>query len=101
MKNKNGDEIDIGECCTEYHYDVIMFFGEDETKQKELISDIREAYYSGIFLDEDEIWLDDFAEATSIFSKVIKTYAQIPRLAFKDSTEKPEKNKEEIEEWWK
>jgi len=101
VKNKKGEEIDIGGCCTEYHYDVIMFFGEDETKQKELISDIREAYYSGIFLDEDEIWLDDFAEATSIFSKEIKTYAQIPRLAFKDSTEKPTPDKQDIEEWWK
>ena len=101
VKNKVGKEIDIGECCTEYHYDVVMFFGEDEEKQNELISDIREAYYSGIFLDEDEIWLDDFAEATPIFSKEIKTYAQIPRLAFKDKTEPPEKNKEEEEEWWR
>ena len=99
VKNKKGDEIDIGECCTEYHYDVVMFFGEDEKKQAELISDIREAYYSGIYLAEDEIWLDDFAEATPIFSKEIKTYAQIPRLAFKDTTEKPDK-KEEIEDWW-
>jgi len=102
VKNKDGKEIDISDCCTEFHYDVVMFFGEDEEKQQELISDIREAYYSGILLDEDEIWLDDFAEATHIFSKEIKTYAQIPRLAFKDSTEKPpDKNKDMEEDWWR
>jgi len=100
VKNKAGKEVDIGKCCTEWHYDVVMFFGENEAKQKELLSDIREAYYSAIFLDEDEMWLEDYADATPIFSKEIKTFAQIPRLAFKDTTEKPEK-KEEIEEWWK
>lgn len=99
IKNKKGEDIDIGESCTEWHYDVVMFFGEDENRQNELIDEIREAYYNGIFLDEDEDWLDEFAEATIIFSKEIKTYAQIPRLAFKDSTEKPEKE-EIIEEWF-
>lgn len=101
VKNKAGKDVDISECCTEFHYDVIMFFGEDEAKQNELISDIREAYYSGIFLDEDEMWLEDFAEATPIFSKELRTFAQIPRLAFKDSTEPPDKTKQPPDEWWK
>ena len=99
IKNKKGEDVDLSKSCTEWHYDVVMFFGEDPEKQAELIDDIRDSYKDGILLDEDEDWLDEFAEATIIFSKEIKTYAQLPRLAFKDSTEKPER-KEEIEEWF-
>lgn len=101
VKDKAGKEVDIGLCCVEWHYDILMLFGEDEEKQKELIDDLRLYYYAGLYPDENQVWLDDFAEATPIFSKEIKTYAQIPRLAFKDSTEKPSPDKQDIEEWWK
>jgi len=99
-KNKKGEEIDLSDSCTEWHYDVVMFFGEDPEKQAELLDEIRDAYRDERYLDEDEDWLEEYAESTIIFSKEIKTYAQIPRLAFKDSTEKP-KNDVKIKDWWK
>jgi len=92
-------EIDIGKICTEWHMDVLAFIGADKEKQDELIAEIRDSYHDGINLEEDEDWLDEYAEATTIFSEEQKTFAQIPRLSFKDKAEKPEKT-EQIEEWF-
>ena len=100
IKNKKGESVDIGECCCDWHYDVIMFFGEDESLQKKLIADIRDAYDDGIYLDEDEDWLDTFSDASVTFAKEMKTYAQIPRLSFKDTLEKGKIGRDISEVQW-
>lgn len=88
VKKKDGTIVDLSENCSEWHYFVIAFFGENTKIQKDLLDDIRDAYDFGIYLDEDEDWLEEISDATPLISQEMKTYAQIPRLAFKDTLEK-------------
>lgn len=96
IQKKDGIKVDIGKNCADWHYDVITFFGENTKIQKRLLDDIRDAYEFGVYLDEDEDWLEELSEATPLISQEMKTYAQIPRLAFKDTLEKEGSKRRDI-----
>ncbi|GAH06488.1 unnamed protein product, partial [marine sediment metagenome] len=73
IKNKNGDEIDIGKECVKWLYRIATNFHpetkEDEKVIKNLIDSLKDDYDDGINPDEDEDFREDMIDATPLFTK--------------------------------
>jgi len=85
IQNKANETVDIGEESTDWHYIAIVFFGEDLKVQKDIIDQIGDAYEGGYSLNDDKDFLEEISDATPLISKEMRSFAQIPRLAFKDT----------------
>ena len=97
IKNKDGNEIDIGELCIKWIYRIATnFYAEKQTDKEtidKLIRKLNGDYNAGRNPDNDRSFRRHMVKATPMFTNKLNQFAQIAKLAFMDSLERKEQQK--------
>ena len=97
---EDGENIDVGEKCIKWLYRISTNFHAETITEKEtinrLIRRLVSDYNAGRNPDNDRMFRRRMLKATPMFTNKLNQFAQIAKLAFMDSLDKPESTRSDV-----